>query len=85
MAVAIDGGRWIAMRRVFERDPAVVAHMARHVDTMKGWVRPVRTQHLFVVDRVLDGLDAGVHRLDVRSRDEYGTEHLGVMLIEVSE
>lgn len=79
----VNGGPWVRMRREFRKDPTTVEHMARHGGTMKGWVAPVATDHIFLADLPAAGLDAGVHRIDVRARDEYGTAHTSSRLFEV--
>ena len=79
----LNGGSWMPMRRAVRKDPFVVEHMARHRDTMKGWVAPVDTEHLFFADLPWTDLQPGVHRIEVRARDEYGVEHTGNRLFEV--
>lgn len=79
----VDHGEWITMRREFRKDPAMIEHMTRHADTMKGWVKPVDTNHIFFAKLPRRGLGPGVHRIDVRARDEYGVEHSGVRLFEI--
>ena len=83
VAMRVDDGPWVEMVREVREDPWVLEHMARHADTMKGWVRPVATTHLWFAGLPTEGLDAGVHRIEVRATDEYGTEHRGHRIFEV--
>lgn len=79
----VNDGPWLAMRREIRKDPAVTEHMIRHRETMKGWVEAVDTEHLYFADLPYETLDHGVHRIDVRARDEYGAEHSSFRLFEV--
>ena len=75
-------GPWTPMERRTRRDPFVVEYTARNLDTMKGWVRPVPTGHLWWAD-LPEQLAPGAHVLHVRARDEYGAEHTGRRIFEV--
>lgn len=77
-----DVGPWVEMERTVRRDPFVVEWMARYESQMKGWIRPVPTQHLWTTPLPAD-LAPGAHVLQVRAKDEYGAEHAGTRIFEV--
>lgn len=79
-----DVGPWVEMQRRVRRDPFVVEWMARYEDRMKGWIRPVPTQHLWTAALPPD-LAPGAHALHVRAKDEYGAEHTGTRVFEVRQ
>ena len=71
------------MTRTERIDPFVEELYARNVDTKKPWVSATRSTHVWQTTLPAD-LAVGTHRLTVRATDEYGRQHLGWMVLEVT-
>ncbi len=79
---AIGPGDPRPMARASRRDPFVEEVYVRNAATKKPWVSAKPSSHLWQ-SRLPAGLPAGAHRVTVAARDEYGTEHRQVFVLEV--
>ncbi len=69
--------------RVDGCDPYVADFFAANPETCKPWAGASPSSHIWAAT-LPTWLEAGVHRLEVRARDEYGSEHVEHALIEVT-
>ncbi len=79
----IDDGPFIPMRRVERADPFMLEVFARNPDTKKSWVQASPSSHLFSAD-LPDELKPGVYTLSVKAQDEFGREHHGHTILEIT-
>ena len=78
----VDGGPTAAMLREVRLDPFVEELFQREGATMKSWVKPAPTTHMWQAP-LPEGLKPGVHTVTVRATDEYGRTHIEHKLFEV--
>lgn len=76
-------GPWRPMRRALRKDPFVQEVYARSPATIKPWVRPADSTHLWELPLPHD-LGPGAYRLSVRALDEYGRNYADSMVLEVT-
>ena len=81
-ASASGGGRTYAMDRVSRPDPFIVQVFGRNRETIKKWVTPQISSHLWAA-ALPPGLDAGAYALRVTATDEYGRRHTESMVLEI--
>ena len=79
----IGEGEWRPMTRRVAPDPYIVEAFARHRAQVKSWVQPQPSTHLFVAD-LPDDLAPGTYTVVVHATDEYGNEHTGERVLELS-
>ncbi len=79
----IDDGPERAMERVLRADPYIIELFARNPDTVKSWLEPVPSSHLWSAD-LPDDLQPGTYTLSVRAVDEFGREHHGHSVLEIT-
>ena len=79
---ALDGGTPVAMTRVSRPDPYVGQLYGRYPETIKPWVKPNASSHLWQVP-LPAGLGIGTYTVRVLATDEYGRDHEGGMVLEV--
>lgn len=79
----IDDGPYLSMRRVERADPYMIEVFARNPDTKKSWVRATPSSHIFSAD-LPDDLKPGVYTLSVKAVDEFGREHHGHAILEIT-
>jgi len=72
----------VPMTRTDRSDPYVEQLFARYKETMKSWVVPEASSHVWVAGLPLD-LDPGVHTITVTAVDEYGAHHTARRILEV--
>ncbi len=77
------GGVFAPMQKVERVDPFVAEVYARNAGTKKPWVKAAKSSHIWQAT-LPAALPAGTHRIAVRAIDEYGREHLGWMVLEVT-
>ena len=82
LTFALDGGTPMPMRRVARTDPFIVQVYLRHAETIKPWVKPQLSSHIWVAPLPL-GLTEGTYAVSVVAHDEYGREHRDGMVLEV--
>ena len=82
VSYALDTLAPIAMTRVARPDPFVMQLYARHPETIKKWVVPQRSSHLFEA-RLPADLPLGIYALRVSASDEYGRPFTDAMVLEV--
>ena len=82
LELRVDGGDAIPMTPVVEPDPFIVELFARYPQTLKSWIRPLPSHHLWAAP-LPTTLLPGTHRLEVRALDEYGAAHTALRLMEV--
>ena len=70
------------MLRVVRTDPFFEELFQREADTMKSWVEPMETPHIWEAP-LPEGLQPGVHTITVRATDEYGRIHTEHKLFEI--
>jgi C terminal of Calcineurin-like phosphoesterase len=75
--------KFTPMQKTERTDPFVVVVFARNAETKKPWVKPGKSSHIWQAT-LPASLAAGTHRIAVRATDEYGREHLGWMVLEVT-
>jgi hypothetical protein len=78
----IEDGEWSEMARVERHDPFIQELTQRHPDTIKPWVEPVVSTHLWAA-RLPANLAPGTWTVDVRATDEYGSEHTTSRVLEI--
>lgn len=83
VAFRIDDGDFLPMQRVERADPYMIEVFARHADTKKSWLEATPSSHVFAAD-VPDDLGPGTHTVTVRARDEFGREHHGHRVMEIT-
>lgn len=79
---ALEDGPSIAMEREARPDPFVEQLYGRHSDTIKTWVKPSASSHLWQA-ALPSRLAAGTYRVRVAATDEYGRIHEDGMILEV--
>ena len=77
----VDGVPPMPMVRVSRPDPFIQQVYGRYPRTIKSWVKPVPSSHLWTAS--LPPLRAGTYALRVSAVDEYGREHRDGMVLEV--
>ncbi len=82
VTMAVDGGAPVALSQVSRPDPFVQQLYARHPATIKPWVAPKPSSHVWQ-GRLPPGLTPGTYALHVTARDEYGRTHRDGMVLEV--
>ena len=82
VVLRVGEGLPVEMKRVARSDPYVEELFRRHAETIKSWVKPEPSSHLWVAP-LPPGLAAGAHTLSVRAEDEYGAVHEGSRVIEI--
>ncbi len=78
----IGDSQAIEMHRVVRTDPFVEELFQREGDTMKSWVKPMATTHIWEAP-LPEGLQPGAHTITVRSTDEYGRAHTEHKVFEI--
>lgn len=79
----IDDGPYRLMERVSRADPYMIETFARNADTVKSWLQATPSSHLWSAD-VPDDLGPGTYTVSVRATDEFGREHHGHRIMEIS-
>jgi len=72
-----------AMQRSALPDPYIVETFAQHRTLHRPWVEATPSSHLWTAPLPSE-MPPGAYRLVVRARDEYGREHTGHMVLEVT-
>ena len=78
----IGDGPLTEMERVVRTDPFVEELYQRERETMKSWVEPIATTHMWEAF-LPEGLQPGSHTISVRATDEYGHTHTGYKVFEI--
>ena len=79
---ALDGGTPMTMTRVSRPDPFVEQLYGRYPETIKPWVKPNASSHLWQA-ALPAALGIGTYAVEVSAIDEYGREHGGGIVLEV--
>jgi hypothetical protein len=79
----IEDGDFLPMRRVSRADPYMLEVFARNPETKKSWLQATPSSHIFSAD-LPDDISAGTHTISVRARDEFGREHHGHAVLEIT-
>ena len=79
----IDDGPYRPMTRVSRADPYMIEVFARNADTKKSWLEATPSSHLWSAD-VPDDLGPGTYTVSVRATDEFGREHHGHRIMEIT-
>jgi len=74
---------WLPMQRVERLDPFVQDVYARNRPAIKPWVNPGKSSHLWQATLPAT-LAPGTYAIRVRGTDEYGRNHEGMMVLEVT-
>ncbi len=82
VAFTLNGSTPIAMKRVARPDPFIVQLYKRHAATVKKWVSPQPSSHLWEAALPLD-LRPGTYALRVLAKDEYGRDLTDAMVLEI--
>ena len=80
--LSIDDGESMEMVRVSRPDPFVVQLYGRYPETIKRWVKPMPSSHVWQA-HLPGGLEPGTYALKVLAADEYGREHRDGLVLEV--
>ena len=81
--ISVGTGAYAPMQRVARTDPFVVEVYARNAATLKRWVKPSVSTHIWQA-ALPAGLAAGTHRVSVRATDEFGRRHEALLVLEVT-
>jgi len=79
----IDDGPYRLMQRVNRADPYMLETFLRNDDTVKSWLQATPSSHLWSAD-VPDDLGPGTYTVSVRATDEFGREHHGHRIMEIT-
>lgn len=83
VTVSLDSGPAVTMKKIVRPDPFVQQLYARFPDTIKPWVKPMPSSHIWTV-RLPAGLRPGAYALKVKATNEYGHEYRDGMVLEVA-
>jgi hypothetical protein len=83
LEMAIGRSAFAPMTKTERVDPFVTEVYARNVATVKPWVKPAKSSHIWQASLPAD-LKRGTHRIRVRASDEYGREHTARMVLEIT-
>ena len=73
----------VAMNREARPDPFLEEVFARNPQTIKPWVKAEPSSHIWTA-RLPSTLEPGAHAFDVHVVDEYGRDHHGRLILEVT-
>lgn len=73
----------LRLERILAADPYVAEVFARNRDTKKSWVEAITSSHLFRAD-LPDDLGPGIYTVTVRAVDDFGQEHHGHSILEIT-
>ena len=79
----VNDGEWTVMRRVIAMDPSYVEYSERYAGSIKPWVEPGASTHLWIAD-LPDDLEPGTHLVSVVATDEFGSTHHGHKILEIT-
>jgi hypothetical protein len=79
----VGDGPFRPMRRVARADPYMLETFARNRDTVKSWLQATPSSHLWAAD-VPDDLGPGTYRVTVEAVDEFGRQHHGHSILEIT-
>ena len=82
VAFTLDGGAPVAMTRVSRTDPFVVQVYGRNPETIKKWVTPQLSSHIWTA-ALPQGLKLGTYAMRVQATDEYGRPLADAMVLEI--
>ena len=82
IAMALDNGASVAMTRVSRPDPFIVQLYGRHPLTIKRWVKPMPSSHIWQAPLPSD-LRPGAYVLKVTATDGYGRTHKDAAVLEI--
>ena len=82
VTMTVDGGGPIKMAKASRPDPFVVQLYGRYPNTIKRWVKPEISSHIWQA-RLPAGLSPGTYALNIAATDEYGRTHRDGMVLEV--
>jgi hypothetical protein len=82
VSATVDDRPPVVMERSLRADPFVQELFQRAAATLRPWVEPVPSTHLWAAP-LPDDLAPGLHTITVRALDEYGREHRAHKLFEV--
>ena len=83
VSMRIGSGAYEPMRRVLRPDPYIVESFVRNRETIKSWVQPIPSSHLFEAP-LPDGLQPGTWTVSVKAVDEFGRTHHAHRVLEIS-
>ena len=79
----VNEGDWMEMNHRPAPDPTYVEHSERNAESIKPWVEPEPSSHIWVAD-LPDELAPGTHLLSVIATDDFGSTHHGHKIIEIT-
>ena len=82
VSMALDDGAPVMMTRVARPDPFVVQLYGRYPLTIKRWVKPMPSSHIWQAHLPPD-LRPGAYALKVTATDEYGRTHKDAAVLEI--
>ena len=81
----INNNEWVAMERLDLAISSFFKEMREeHDDHFLGWIQPIETTHIWRADFPGD-LNAGIHKLEVWTRDMYGQEFTQTKVLEATD
>ena len=78
----VPQGEWQALARTRRADPFMLDHFAQPGAERHGWIKAEPCEHLWTA--AMPRLSAGLHRVEIEGRDEYGQMLRDVKIVEVS-
>jgi hypothetical protein len=81
----INNGDWTEMGRLELAISTFFEQMREeHDEKFLGWIQPINTTHIWRAD-LPQGLDTGVHKLEIHTRDMHGQEYTQTKVLEIAE
>ena len=83
LEACISGRSPTILSRAYRIDPMTVQLFHKAGDTRKPWVRAEPSSHIWQAD-IPQGLDCGLHKLNIKATNEYGKTHHGTLIFEIT-
>ena len=83
VSFSVAGRPPVEMTRVDQLDPFVQESFQRNRDTIKSWIQPSASSHLWTAD-LPDDLGPGTYTVTVDVVDEFGRGHHGHRVLEIT-
>lgn len=79
---SIDGGEPVAMTYTVRTDPFAEKLRDMYLDSENEYSAPTRSAHIWEMD-LPEGLDAGIHRIEIQTEDEFEQRQAGALTFEL--
>jgi hypothetical protein len=84
VSASIDGGEARPMTYIVRTDPFVEGLDRRYQDTDSEYSPAARSAHIWEMN-LPDGLDVGLHTVEIQTEDEFGQQREGAMTFEITD